>query len=86
MNARGLTELIALSVGLQIGLLDRELYSEMVVMAVVTTVMTGPRWFVRADDRMPMRKEQEQKRAGPGAQAPVARTASGPVSPGAGGD
>lgn len=42
MNTRGLTELIALGVGLQIGVLDRGLYSLMVVMAVVTTAMSGP--------------------------------------------
>ncbi|MGW5714856.1 cation:proton antiporter [Amycolatopsis sp. NPDC003865] len=42
MNTRGLTELIALGVGLQIGVLDRDLYSLMVVMAVVTTAMSGP--------------------------------------------
>ena len=42
MNARGLTELIILSVGLQLGFLDGSLYSLMVVMAVATTAMTGP--------------------------------------------
>lgn len=42
MNTRGLTELIILGIGLQIGLLDGSLYSLMVAMAVVTTVMTGP--------------------------------------------
>lgn len=42
MNTRGLTELIILGVGLQAGLLDSGLYSLMVVMAVVTTAMTGP--------------------------------------------
>lgn len=42
MNTRGLTELIVLGVGLQLGLLDRRLYSLMVAMAVATTVMTGP--------------------------------------------
>jgi len=42
MNTRGLTELIILGVGLQAGLLDASLYSLMVVMAVVTTAMTGP--------------------------------------------
>ncbi|MGW5677884.1 cation:proton antiporter [Streptomyces sp. NPDC003860] len=46
MNTRGLTELIILGVGLQLGLLDTELYSLMVVMALVTTAMTSPllRW------------------------------------------
>ncbi|MGZ3143767.1 cation:proton antiporter [Lentzea chajnantorensis] len=42
MNTRGLTELIILGVGLETGLLDASLYSLMVVMAVVTTAMTGP--------------------------------------------
>lgn len=41
MNARGLTELVIITVGLQLGLLDQELYSNMVVMAILTTVMTG---------------------------------------------
>ncbi|MBJ6640120.1 cation:proton antiporter [Streptomyces sp. DHE7-1] len=41
MNTRGLTELIVLGVGLQIGMLDNSLYSQMVVMAVVTTGMAG---------------------------------------------
>lgn len=41
MNTRGLTELIALAVGLQLGLLDGALYSLMVVMALVTTAMAG---------------------------------------------
>jgi Kef-type K+ transport system membrane component KefB len=42
MNTRGLTELIILSVGMQLHLLDTSLYSLMVVMALVTTAMSGP--------------------------------------------
>ncbi|MEU9607611.1 cation:proton antiporter [Streptomyces sp. NPDC048057] len=42
MNTRGLTELVALSVGLQAGILNAELYSLLVVMAVVTTGAAGP--------------------------------------------
>jgi len=42
MNTRGLTELIILDVGAKLGLLDGSLYTLMVVMAVVTTMMTGP--------------------------------------------
>ncbi|MFC8277854.1 cation:proton antiporter [Streptomyces sp. NPDC057271] len=42
MNTRGLTELVVLTVGLELGLLDAGLYSLMVAMAVVTTAMTGP--------------------------------------------
>lgn len=42
MNTRGLTELVVLSVGRETGLLDQRLYSILVVMAIVTTAMTGP--------------------------------------------
>jgi Kef-type K+ transport system membrane component KefB len=42
MNTRGLMELIVLNVGLTAGLLDIRLFSEFVVMAVATTLMTGP--------------------------------------------
>lgn len=42
MNTHGLTELVILSVGLEKGVLGKELYSLMVVMALLTTAMTGP--------------------------------------------
>jgi Kef-type K+ transport system membrane component KefB len=42
MNTRGLTELIILNVGLELGLLSENLFTLMVIMALVTTVMTGP--------------------------------------------
>jgi len=42
MNARGLVELVVLSVGLQAGLIDERLFAVMVLMALVTTLATGP--------------------------------------------
>jgi len=42
MNARGLTEIVVLQIGLQFGLLNTRLYSLMVLMALITTAMTGP--------------------------------------------
>ncbi|GAA2726424.1 cation:proton antiporter [Actinocorallia aurantiaca] len=42
LNTRGLTEIVILSVGLERGILDTELYSLMVLMALLTTAMTGP--------------------------------------------
>lgn len=42
LNTRGLTELIALNIGLQVGLIDRSLYTVLVVMALLTTALTGP--------------------------------------------
>jgi Kef-type K+ transport system membrane component KefB len=42
MNTRGLTELVVLDIGRQLGVLDRPLFTLLVVMAVVTTVATAP--------------------------------------------
>ena len=42
LNARGLTELVILNVGLGLGVLDDRVFSAMVVMALVTSLMTGP--------------------------------------------
>jgi Kef-type K+ transport system membrane component KefB len=42
MNTRGLTQLVVLNVGLQYDILNVELYTAMVTMAVVTTAMAGP--------------------------------------------
>lgn len=42
MNTRGLTELVILTIGLTLGVLDTRLYTLMVVMAVLTTLMTAP--------------------------------------------
>ncbi|WP_103531069.1 cation:proton antiporter [Streptomyces sp. SM11] len=42
LNARGLTELVVLNVGLSLGALDTRLFTAMVVMALLTTLMTGP--------------------------------------------
>jgi Kef-type K+ transport system membrane component KefB len=42
MNTRGLVELIALNVGLDLGLLSPRLFSMLVLMALVTTFATGP--------------------------------------------
>jgi Kef-type K+ transport system membrane component KefB len=50
MNARGLTEIVVLTVGLEAGLLDGRLYSLMIVMALVTTAMTGPLLSLFRDD------------------------------------
>jgi Kef-type K+ transport system membrane component KefB len=42
MNTRGVTELVFAGIGLGLGVIDGELYTAMVVMALVTTAMTGP--------------------------------------------
>jgi len=42
MNARGLMELIIINIGLQRGIIGVELFSILVLMAVVTTLMASP--------------------------------------------
>lgn len=42
MNTRGLVELIALNIGLEAGIISPRLFTILVVMALVTTFMTGP--------------------------------------------
>jgi len=42
MNTRGLIELVALNIGYDIGVLSPEIFTILVLMALVTTFMTGP--------------------------------------------
>ena len=63
MNTRGLTEIVILQVGAQLGVLDQPLYTLMVIMALVTTIMTEPllRWVY--PDRIVARDIAEAERA-----------------------
>ena len=51
MNARGLMQLIALNVGLQAGIAGQDLFTSLVLVALVTTMMTAPllNWLDRRD-------------------------------------
>ena len=53
MNARGLMQLIAINVGLQAGIVTSELFTVLVVVALVTTIMTAPwlTWYERRAQR-----------------------------------
>lgn len=53
MNTRGLMELIVLGLGYDLGLIDQRLYAILVVVALATTVMTGPLlgWIDRREFR-----------------------------------
>ena len=51
MNSRGLMELVVLNIGYDLGILSPSIFTIMVIMAIVTTMMTGPlldlinRWY-----------------------------------------
>ena len=54
MNTRGLMELIALNIGYDMGILSQRIFTMLVIMALVTTVMTGPLVaFFGKEQRMP---------------------------------
>ncbi len=42
MNTRGLMELVVLNIGYDLGVLSSEIFTMMVLMAIITTCMTGP--------------------------------------------
>jgi Kef-type K+ transport system membrane component KefB len=42
MNTRGLMELIALNIGYDLGILPPRIFTMMVIMALATTMLTGP--------------------------------------------
>jgi Kef-type K+ transport system membrane component KefB len=42
MNTRGLMELIALNVGYDLGVITAEMFTLLVLMALITTALTGP--------------------------------------------
>ena len=63
MNTRGLTAIVILSVGLQMHILDQSLYSLMIVMAIVTTIMAGPLLQLIYPDRFLRRDIAEADRA-----------------------
>ena len=42
MNTRGLMELIALNLGYELHILSQRVFSMLVLMALLTTIMTGP--------------------------------------------
>lgn len=63
MNTRGLTELVILKIGLDKHVLDGQLFSMLVVMAVVTTVMTEPILRLVYPDRLVTRDVAVAERA-----------------------
>ena len=63
MNTRGLTELVILNVGLEFGVLDSRLFTMLVVMAIVTTVMTEPLLRLVYPDRVLARDIADAEKA-----------------------
>lgn len=67
MNTRGLMELVVLNIGYDLGVLTPEIFSMIVIMALVTTFMTGPaldliNWFFKSkSDDVPQEISQISK-------------------------
>lgn len=79
MNTRGLTEIVILDVGRQLGVISAEMFTMMVVMALVTTAMAGPLLHVLG---VAPRPPAPAGPAGPPADAadPVGTTAGHPAT------
>jgi Kef-type K+ transport system membrane component KefB len=78
MNTRGLVELVVLNIGYDLGLISRTLFTMLVLMAIVSTVITTPllrRW-------MPAIREEYAASGSPAATTPAA---GGTGTPPAGG-
>ncbi len=63
MNTRGLTELVILQIGRELGVLDNELFTLLVLMALITTIVTGPLLRAAYPDRMIQRDIDSAERA-----------------------
>jgi Kef-type K+ transport system membrane component KefB len=60
MNTRGLMELIVLNVGLDLGILSPRIFTMMVLVALVTTAMTGPLLSLLKVGRSGSRQERDE--------------------------
>ena len=80
MNTRGLTELVILNIGFALGILDRQLFTVLVLMAVITTVITDPLLRIVYPERMVARDVAQAERAALGLTAAyrVVAVANGP--------
>lgn len=56
MNTRALMALVAINIGLDLKLLNREMFTMLVIMALLTTAMTGPllRWLLPPELKNPL--------------------------------
>ncbi|HYF47738.1 MAG TPA: cation:proton antiporter, partial [Acidimicrobiales bacterium] len=64
MNTRGLTELVILTIGREVGILNEEMFTIMVCMAVFTTVITEPLLRILYPDELVQREIDEAERIG----------------------
>jgi Kef-type K+ transport system membrane component KefB len=62
MNTRGLTELVILNIGLAVGVLDKTLFTILVLMAIFTTVITEPLLRLVYPDKLLARDIAEAER------------------------
>ncbi|MET0914431.1 MAG: cation:proton antiporter, partial [Acidimicrobiales bacterium] len=62
MNTRGLTELVILSIGREVGVLNDAMFTIMVVMAVFTTIITEPLLRILYPDELVAREIAEAER------------------------
>lgn len=63
MNTRGLVELIALNIGYSLGILSKQIFTALVIMAIVTTCMSAPLvWLIYQRTYIPELEGQANER------------------------
>lgn len=63
MNTRGLMELIALNIGYDLGILSPRIFTMLVIMAIITTMMTGPLLTLFGGRQTELDQDHEASRA-----------------------
>jgi Kef-type K+ transport system membrane component KefB len=81
MNTRGLTELIILNTAVQLGVLDSQMFTMMVIMALVTTALAGP-LLPRGSEPAAPASAEEFEEFGVGGLDGAGESAGGKVPPG----
>ena len=61
LYTRGLMELIALNIGYDLGILSQRIFTMLVLMALITTVMTGPLLTLFGKSQRALQESQLQK-------------------------
>ena len=62
MNTRGLMELIIINVGFDLGVISQQMFTILVIMAIVSNVMTSPclrRWLPLVGIPVPLRSKTD---------------------------
>jgi len=64
MNTRALMELVAINIGYEMGVLPRSMFTKLVIMAILSTLVATPliRWLMRGEELSPLSVRRQWRR------------------------